>query len=83
MLEEHHGDRPLLARHPASLQLGEQQVLLFPVVTGVGEQPEEGDAVVEGVEIPVAPLPLLEHGLQDVEDLEDDLVFVSQHASRC
>ncbi len=48
------------------------------VVAGIGEEPDEGDAVFDGREVEAMVGLSVENGLESPRDLEDPLVLVSE-----
>jgi len=73
---EHHPHRARVRRHAACLKRRKQDVLLFGMMTGIGEESEEGDTPVDGVDAwwPTGNLHG-EHPIQYGCHGQDELVF--------
>ena len=78
MLLEHDRQRSGFPRHAVTLQFGEQQVFLLAVIAGIGEEPDEGDAVFDGREVQsMVGLPVQDI-LESSRNLEDPFVLFSE-----
>jgi len=76
VLIEHHADRPTLTRDTTLFENRKQQVFFLRMMTGVGKEPEERNALVQGLDLQaIVGLGSFDQLLQDVKNALDDAVL--------